>query len=147
MEYFSLYVASHIANLCKNSQFVYNNTKIQKLMYCGYGSVLVLCGKRLCDEHPRAWQYGPVFPRVFKFMNKGKDILPLCPRLDAPNEILSAIDEAVKAFGAFSASSLSSWSHKGGSPWDTVVNTLEDPNGIIPDTLIAEYFQKHVIEA
>jgi uncharacterized phage-associated protein len=147
VEYFSLNVASHIANLCKNNQFVYNNTKIQKLMYCAYGSVLVLCDKRLCDEHPRAWQYGPVFPRVFSFINKGKDILSLCPRLEAPAETLSIINDAVNAFGKFTASSLSIWSHREGSPWDTVVNILEDPNAVIPDDLIKDYFKKYVVEA
>jgi uncharacterized phage-associated protein len=125
----------------------YNNTKIQKLMYCAYGSVLAVLGVRICDEHPQAWQYGPVFPRVFKFINKGKNILPLCPHLDASDDILNIVDEAVKAFGKFTATSLSAWSHRAGSPWDTVVNILEDPNGVIPDGLIAEYFKKYVIEA
>ena len=147
MEYPSLNVASHIVNICRDNTIVYNNTKIQKLMYCCYGSVLALHDKRLCDEYPRAWQYGPVFPRVYAYINKRKDIITLCARLNADDDVLSLIDEVVNNFGKFSASALSAWTHMKGTPWDIVVNDMEAPNSIIPDDLIKKYFIENVIIA
>ena len=145
MKYSSLNVASHVANLCVANGYDYNNTKIQKLLYCCYGCVLAAYGQRLCDEYPRAWQFGPVFPRVFSYINKGRDILAVCPKLDAPAGLLSLIEDVIKTFGNYSASALSSWTHIVGSPWDVVVNAMDDPNGIIPDDLIAEYFSANVV--
>jgi uncharacterized phage-associated protein len=144
-EYKSLDVASYIVNFCRDNAIEYNNTKIQKLMYCCYGSILALFSKRLCDEYPRAWQYGPVFPRVYNYFNKGKDILSICPNLDADPEWISLIHDVIKTFGGFSASALSAWTHVKGSPWDRVVNDMAAPNSIIPDDLIAKYFKEYVI--
>ena len=69
MEFYSLHVASYIANLCEKNGLSYNNTKIQKLLYCAYGCILAAYNQRLCDERPRAWKHGPVFPRVFAYIN------------------------------------------------------------------------------
>jgi len=145
MEHSSLDVASHIVNICVKNDISYNNTKVQKLMYCCYGSVLAIHNKRLCDEYPRAWQYGPVFPRVYSYINKGKDIATLCPRLDTGDDVLSLLEEVVRSFGVYYASALSAWTHRAGSPWDIVVNEMQAPNSIIPDDLIVAYFKKHVV--
>ena len=146
MEYPSLHVASHIANICKKYAINYNNTKIQKLIYCCYGCVLVLYNKRLCDEYPRAWKYGPVYPRVYRFINKrGNDIETVCPSLSAENDVLELLEEVVVNFGKFSASALSRWTHMEQTPWDFVVNDMDAPNSIIPDDLIAKYFRDNVI--
>ena len=145
MEYPSLHVASHITNFCRENSIIFNNTKVQKLMYCCYGGVLAIYSKRLCDEYPRAWKHGPVFPRVYTYFNKGKDIMNLCPRLSADDDVLSLLDEIVKNFGGFSASALSAWTHTKGSPWDAVVNEFKAPNSIIPDDLILKYFTENVI--
>ena len=145
MKFFSLNVASYIANLCKKNCHEYNNTKIQKLLYCSYGCVLAIYNQRLCDEYPRAWKYGPVFPRVFSYISKGRDILVPCPSLNAGDELLALLENVVNTFGAYSASALSTWTHQAGSPWDVVVNAMNDQNGIIPDDLISEYFAANVV--
>ena len=145
VEFYSLHAASYIANLCEKNRLAYNNTKIQKLLYCAYGCFLVVYKKRLCDEHPRAWKHGPVFPRVFAYINKRNDILTLCPKLDVSEETCKLLEDVVKIFGQYSASALSAWTHKEKSPWDMVVNIFDDPNGIIPDHLIAEYFRASVV--
>ena len=146
MELYSLNVASYIANLCEKNLISINNTKLQKLLYCAYGCYLAIYnGNRLCDEHPRAWKYGPVFPRVFAYINKGRDIIPLCPNLDVDVSVLSLLEKSVTVFGSYSAAALTAWTHQEDSPWDTVVNIFDDPNGIIPDYLIAEYFRNNVV--
>lgn len=50
MPFNSLDVASFIATVCNEQGFHYNNTKIQKLLYCCYGGVLAVYNQRLCDE-------------------------------------------------------------------------------------------------
>ena len=147
MQYNSIEVASYIVHLCTKLGYEYNNTKIQKLLYCCYGAILVVCKERLCDEYPRAWQYGPVFPRVFNHIQKCKP-LPSYQDVDnAPDKVKNLLSKVVTEFGKYSASSLSNWTHQKGSPWDRVVNENEAGlNGFIPDGFIAEYFETHVVQ-
>lgn len=145
MKYDSVQVASVIAHLCKDHGYNYNNTKIQKLLYCCYGCVLAKYNERLCEEYPKAWQYGPVFPRVFKFIHKGKDLLSV-EQPEMSNELKVFLDEVVNVFGRYNAVPLSDWTHKKGSPWDIVVNEIDEGlHGIIPDDLIKDYFAKNVL--
>lgn len=147
----SLNIASVIARLCRERGLHYNNTKIQKLLYCCYGCVLAARNERLCDEYPRAWQYGPVFPRVFKYIQKNKGNLEeYCPDLEIDPEVKKFLGTVVDVFGKYTAVSLSEWTHKPGSPWDKVVNCIDgEGSGLgnfIPDDLIKQYFTKHVLK-
>ena len=152
MKFNSLKVAALIAKTCQDRQLYYNNTKIQKLLYCCYGCALAELGGRLCDEYPRAWQFGPVFPRVFKYISRGGDILLKHIPGEISGKPAELIERVVEFFGHFTAKSLSKWSHLEGSPWDEVINRLAEEPGaglgnFIPDDLIADYFRKHVIES
>ena len=150
MPYDSLDVASLIARLCRERGFHYNNTKIQKLLYCCYGSVLAAEGKRLCAEYPRAWQYGPVFPRVFSYIKKRGDIADHSPAF-SPEEpgLAELLGKVIDTFGRHKAVPLSQWTHKPNSPWDTVVNRMDGEGAglgnFIPDDLISDYFREHVV--
>jgi uncharacterized phage-associated protein len=147
MKYSSLRVASQIASVCQENNLFYNNTKIQKLLYCCYGCSLVILKDRLCDEYPRAWQFGPVFPRVFNYINKKRDLLsPELALVGAPDKVLSLIDVVVKTFGKYTATYLSAWTHQPGSPWHQVIEGMGEGLGsFIPDDIIADYFQKNVV--
>lgn len=146
MRYDSIDLAAHIARLCNDFGYNYNNTKIQKLLYCCYGCVLAKFNERIIDEYPRAWQYGPVFPRVFNFIHKKKDLLCRDEISDMNQELEKFISEIVKMFGKYKAVSLSGWTHKDGSPWDIVVNKMNDGlYGIIPDDIIRDYFKKNIV--
>lgn len=140
MQYPSLKVASEIARICRAERIHYNNTKLQKLLYCCYGCCLVAFDARICDEYPKAWQYGPVFPRVFRYMNKGKDILSPDLTLNAPEFVQVLLRDVVLTFGQYTAGALSNWTHEDGSPWAFVVKEMEEPNGTIPDDKIRQYF-------
>ena len=43
-------------------------TLLQYTLYCVYGVVLAQRKTRLYKEHPKMWQYGPMFPRVYNKM-------------------------------------------------------------------------------
>lgn len=148
MRYDSLDFAAHIARLCNKFGYTYNNTKIQKLLYCCYGCVLAKFGERIVDEYPRAWQYGPVFPRVFNFIHKKKNLLDREEIDTLSPEVGAFVEEVVKMFGKYKAVSLSDWTHKDGSPWDAVVNKMGcGLQGVIPDEIIEDYFKANIVRS
>ena len=62
----SIKVANAIRYSAQQQGFNVNMTQIHKLLYITYGILLVQQKARLTEEHPSAWPYGPVFPRVHK---------------------------------------------------------------------------------
>lgn len=148
MQFKSIEIAAYIYNRCIDKNFSgINNTKIQKLLYCCYGSVLAANDNRLCDEYPRAWTHGPVFPKVFKFIDKrGIKKLSEIEIPDIPNDIKNIMDIIIDFFGKFSSTQLSDWSHEVGSPWHSVIELQKNKYGaFIPDNSIKEYFEHYVI--
>jgi uncharacterized phage-associated protein len=126
-----------------------NITKVQKLSYIVYGMYLLVTGKRLTDEHPQAWPFGPVFPKMrkklcrsdfnrFSLKDKGLE--------DIQNDsVLQRIMVFVyNTFGDWTASELVAWSHKEGSPWEA---TIGSPCKVVwgremEDSRILSYFKK-----
>ena len=62
--------AAYIAKLCAMKNYFVNLTKLQKLIYCVYGAVLVHSDTRICKEHPKRYPHGPVFPKLYNFAKK-----------------------------------------------------------------------------
>ena len=74
MEFSSSNVMAFVIRFCQSADapIHVDKAKSQKLLYCCYGAVLAETNERLTDEHPKAWPYGPVFPRTFTDINKGR---------------------------------------------------------------------------
>lgn len=145
MQYNSIDMAAHIARICIINNFNYNNTKIQKLLYCCYGCFLAKYNERLVDEYPRAWQYGPVFPRVFNYIHKKKDLMERTPITDLPEDKENFLRNIINVFGKYDAVPLSEWSHKKGSPWEQVVSEF-GLQQFIPDDIIKNYFKENIVK-
>ena len=143
----SLDVAAYIAQQCQQKGIDFNNTKIQKLLYCAYGIMLAWKGNRICNEYPRLWPYGPVFPRVFKYINHGNRIEEYSNIFEqsAPEEEKLVIDKTIGKYGKYSASALSNWSHSPISPWSRVKEEGAPWNSFIPDEYISDYFKEYVL--
>ena len=147
-------VAAYIAQQCDAVGQSYNNTKIQKLLYCAYGCYLAWKRERICDEYPRAWKYGPVFPKVFNYFHKHDGISQFSTRIHDSDDtdVKFVVEELViPNFAKYQASQLSAWTHRPGSPWDKTVNGDEENegaglNGFIPDGFIYDYFLHKVLE-
>lgn len=101
-----------------------NLTQLQKIMYVCDG-VLLACGFNLINENCRVWDYGPVYPKVYKWYSKnmGNSFLisdvnskALCEieNTSAPNIVRQALEK----FSKWTSVQLSEWSHQAGSPWD-----------------------------
>ena len=142
-------VAAYIVQQCVERKISYTNTKIQKLLYCLYGVMLAWKGSRVCDEHPHALPYGPVFPRVFKLIHNGCDVTEYSTlvRDRGSEEIKAAVQSVLDVFGPLRASNLSAWSHCIGSPWWKVRGQVDTLNRIVPDETIREYFGEKVLVA
>lgn len=140
-------VMAYILGVCEKNDIPWNATKAQKLMYCCYGTILAAFDEKLTEETPQAWQYGPVFPRTFNGLRKGK--------IEAGNDHgfsqncdqkwLPLIDQTVRTFGKFSASQLSTWSHEPGSPWARATRNGAELLVQIPSQYIKDYFEKMII--
>lgn len=142
-----LQVMAYIIKMCKELGTPYNVTKLQKLMYCCDGVSLATYGKPLSNERPEAWQYGPVFPKVLRHIQAyglesvtGDEI-----EKEAPEEIKNLIKGTIVFFGKFTASQLSAWSHKIGSPWYLASNGGTNLKTPIDDLSITNYFKSEVM--
>ncbi|MCP4355008.1 MAG: SocA family protein [Proteobacteria bacterium] len=145
MQYNSKAIAGYIMYYCDekkaaNPGYHYNNTKIQKLLFVVYGTLLAKFESVMLDESPKMWPYGPVFPSVFKEFKKG-GIESRGVSFDGCEKHKEYIDMAIEFFGKYSAKALSDWSHEPNSPW---ARTQEDNEGAwnteINDKDIKEYF-------
>jgi uncharacterized phage-associated protein len=146
MTYNSYDIAKYIMYRCEEKKksdpkFSYNNTKIQKILFAAYGTLLAQCGDSFIDESPKMWPYGPVFPRVFENIKK-ENFKPQDMQFEDP-KVKQLIDMAVDFFGKFSAKALSDWSHEKGSPWSQTKEIYGPSwNMEIQRKDIEEYFRK-----
>lgn len=146
----SLQMMAYIIDRCQALGIYLNTTKLQKLMYCCYGAVLGKFGKRLTDEYPAAWQYGPVFPEALRsvqffkiegFQGRGGAVAEVLPK-----SVLSLIDETLQVFGKNTAAALSNWTHQIGSPWYNASHGGTVLYGRLSDEEIGRYFRERVLK-
>jgi len=143
-KYDSVEVARYMMAVANAKGMVLNVTKVQKLLFIAYGYFLAKYNRVLTDEAPRAWPFGPVFPKTRKFIDYGKltpleyDYLNLIKK---DEELTTFINQLIEDMGNVSASQLSGWSHEEGTPWFKTTKQRGfkwgDP---IPDDYIKEYF-------
>ena len=141
-------VAAYIAQQCVKRNFSYNNTKIQKLLYCSYGVMIAWIGRIICDETPRCWPHGPVFPKVFRYINRGGQIAGYSTVIENGDDedVKNVVNSTLGIFGKYTATVLSEWSHSDGSPWERTRQESDGKwNTVIPPEYIAEYFKKEVL--
>ena len=143
-----LQVMAYIIKMCRELDIPYNVTKLQKLMYCCDGVSLATYGQPLSKERPEAWQYGPVFPNVLRYVQENglAHVTGNVLEKEAPAELKNLIKGTVLFFGKFTASQLSAWSHKIGSPWYRASNGGTNLRMPIDDLTIKSYFQSEVME-
>lgn len=144
----SVVLAKYIAAYANNHNFSINMTKLQKLLYITYGVYLAVKGKRLTNEHPQAWPYGPVFSTTrTKLLKCCLDDIITFDDLTITEEIKACVKLVFDSFGSYNASFLSAWSHKPNSPWDKTVNQDGFKWGnTIPDEYILPYFKTLLIK-
>ena len=105
-----------------------NVTKIQKWLYICYGLYFAINGEQLLTERPKAWDYGPVFPRVHKRQKKNNNSLDNLST-GIPLEKLKKYDDVIQAtlknFGDWTANELVAWTHEDGKAWSKTYHLLD----------------------
>lgn len=145
-QYDSIPVAKCLLALANDKGVVLNATQLQKLLFIVYGVLLAKNGLPILTETPKAWPFGPVFPRLQKRVNTGQVY-----RLDDPEildvkkntELTDVLNTVIDKYSVYTASKLTAWSHKENSPWELTVRNDGIKSQAIPDAYILEYFKKH----
>ena len=152
-KYKSTTVGKYLLAKAIEERIVMNMTKLQKLLYIVYGVYLTIADKRLTNESPKAWPYGPVFPTVRKNLlnidfydydfSTEKDAE--CKTISNDEELKDIMRIVLNKFGLWDSDQLVNWTHIINSPWDRTQNSPGFKwNDIIPDAYTEEYFSKIV---
>jgi uncharacterized phage-associated protein len=127
--------------------------KLLKLTYIAYGWYLAVSEKtrKLLNEQPVAWDYGPVFPSLYSNLKrvgdlKIKDKLPN----QSLGEIISEEDKIFlekiwSIYGKFDGVYLSALTHQEGTPWKEVY--CVGCNSILNDDSIYEHYKSKLTPA
>ena len=130
-----------------SSHIKLNETKLHKIMYICDG-IMLSSGFNIINEHARAWNYGPVYPKVHKLVCKNKNIFDQTPEIESKDiKLLDSmgigdlVDKALNTFGKRTAGQLSTWSHSPGSPWEIALKKNKGiMNGVIDKEEMRLYF-------
>lgn len=140
----SVICAEYLLALAYSKGVVLNVTKVQKLLYLAYGAYLAEHNESFIKEQPKAWPYGPVFPRTREHVNFDKIISLDDSKFDEikkNKEITKLLNKIIDKYSAFTASQLSEWSHEKNGPWDIALKKSGGNwNTPIDDELIKKYF-------
>lgn len=153
-EYDSRIVANTLLELALDDRRTLTHMEVQKLVYIANGWSLVLRGKRLVEDDPEAWEYGPVYRTLYhEFKRFGSkpidsfyqelDLNELDYRIPTVDdaEALDLLDEVWAAYSHLSGLQLSSLTHQDGTPWHETIRT-KGQNALIDEDLIREHFQE-----
>lgn len=142
--YDSTLAAKFLLAIANKKGKILNVTKVQKLLYMAYGYFLAKKGRVIFDEKPKAWPYGPVFPKTRKKINYSEIIDSDSPEFESikdDTDVVDLFELLVDKYSVYTASQLSEWSHAKNGPWDLATKQKGfDWNHQIPDELITPYF-------
>lgn len=122
-------------------------TQLQKLLYIFYGKCLASNGNPpFDDDTPKAFPFGPVFPRSYKryFGFPAELNQDDKNRFAQKPDILKTAVEVVDSFHMHTASRLSEWTHITDGPWYRAVYSGDKPawGREISKENITEFFRK-----
>jgi uncharacterized phage-associated protein len=142
--YDSVSVAQYMRALALEDGLILGVTKVQKLLYILYAYFLVKYDRRIINEQPQAWQFGPVFPhtrsKIDYFFKPAEHDFAF---LKSDKDLEQALREIIQECGNLDAGNLIDWSHEPYSPWDQIVQDNQKNYGKkIPNDLIKKYFIK-----
>jgi len=121
----SIKFAAYLYDKARTARKYPNVTKMQKWLYICYGIYFAVYDEELLNEKPEAWEYGPVFRRVYSVQKNDKlgDIFRSFSEedLDGLSQYNNVIDATLNSVGGWSASKLVNWTHEKDKAWDKTV--------------------------
>lgn len=148
-------VANKILMAAKAQNINLTIMQLVKLVYFAQGWCLAFFDTPLTKDDAEAWQYGPVYPMVYKaYPKSGSDPIrgliansatgkPFSSSFSEEEE--SLIDWVVGEYGKIHAFQLSKLTHEAGTPWKLTVDN-EGYYADIPTRLMKQYFKQFVEE-
>lgn len=128
-------------------------TQMQKILFICYGLYLVanndneknIQHRMFTDDTPKAWPFGPVFPRTYKRYREDMPI-NLTDQEKATfledKDNLKRVASITTQLCYLSARQLTNWSHQADSPWSKALlaNNKVNWNALISDEDIYQFF-------
>ena len=128
--------------------------QLQKLVYFAHGWHLAIFERPLIDEPVQAWTWGPVISDLYhefkKFGASSIENWALLSRFEMGNpptgESAKLIDKIWEVYRGFTGPQMSAMTHKDGTPWSEVWQSLTEANpspisgNLIENKKIAEHF-------
>ena len=143
MKYSAKDIANFFISLYKYDEEHPTNLKLNKLVYYAQGHSLARNGRPLFDEEIEAWPFGPVVPSVYHTFkvcgDEGIENLSDDLPVFQPEDEDLLIDVARK-YGKYTGGTLTSMTHKNGSPWEKVYVEGQHST-VISRESINEYFK------
>ena len=140
--YDAVTIAEYFLSKAEADKELLSNLKLQKLVYYAQGLHLALKGTPLFEEDIKAWEYGPVVPRLYHlYKEHGSGAIPP-PASFNPNTIDSEtrkfLDEVYLVFGQFAAIRLMDYTH------DDQCWKDAHPNGTISHASMQRDLKKYI---
>jgi len=120
-------IANRILDIGSPTGKPFTIMQLIKLVYIADGWALALLDKALSKEPPQAWQYGPVYPTVYRAFSglgarpvEGRayvrgTTIPVSGDLSPAEE--SILEMVTRSYGKLSAYQLSNLTHQPQTPW------------------------------
>ena len=144
VRYDSLTFANALVHMAQMEGRGLNMSQIQAILYIAYGVWMTGHEDRLFEEHPQAWQYGPVFPRVYSKLKKGMTDSQV-QYLKLKEESPERLSFSFRRYARTSVCDLSAPHKSKGTPWSqTRKENPESQTARIPDSLVREWFAERV---
>lgn len=144
-------VAKEFLKRAKAENKTLTNMQLQKLVFLAHGFSLGIFQKPLFSDDVKAWQWGPVIPRLYNRLKKyGDDVVPDFIQCESGDEgepdasERALIDAVWKSYGDYSGAKLSGITHQEGSPWSQTWATA--PFQRIPEASIAAYYKPQDVD-
>ena len=150
-----LAIANEFLKRAKRDGKELTHMQLQKLVYIANGWLLAASERPLVEDDPEAWEFGPVYRRLFDALKKygrspvnelirwGDDTPFSLDDGDVAEENLAPDEQDIinmvwDAYGDMQAFQLSALTHQNGSPWSRTYKPRR--NRRIPQHLIKEHF-------
>jgi len=120
--------------------------QLLKLVYVAHGYMLGIHGRPLLDEEVEAWQYGPVVRSVFdavkRYRSNPIEKITVRSPVDLDSDEVAVLDRVARNYGKHSGVTLSSATHKPGTPWSVTWGMGDGKNSVISNDVIEEFYDR-----
>jgi uncharacterized phage-associated protein len=139
-------IANAFLNLGDRDGVPIDPMKIQKLVYLAHGWHLAFFDTPLVLQSAEAWQYGPVFPLLYREFQSFR-ANPITARATAVGQLdprtQTHVASVWNTYKQFTPVQLSMMTHEAGGAWDLTVKEFGNSwRPIIPNELIAQEFKR-----